>query len=282
MINAYPLEFRVPLPIIGPLTVTGFGIVMMLTFLMGGWILDRELRRLRFNTEYAGDMIFAAVIGGIIGAKLWFVVLNGGSLFDRSGLVWYGGFFGGTLAVILNGWRRRVPVRWTAQLVAPVLAGGYALGRVGCFLVGDDYGGPTSLPWGVRFPDGSPPSTAANLRFFHVQVPDSVAANTVMAVHPTQLYEVLIMLVVFAVLWRWRTRTRGTGWILGAYLVFAGVERFFVEMLRAKDDRLLGAFTVAQVASITIILVGTILVARWSPTPVMDPGSWLGDNKTRA
>ena len=277
MINAYPLEFH-----IGKFPITGFGIVMMLTFLMGGWILDRELRRLRFNTEYAGDMIFAAVIGGIIGAKLWFVVLNGGSLFDRSGLVWYGGFFGGTLAVILNGWRRRVPVRWTAQLVAPVLAGGYALGRVGCFLVGDDYGGPTSLPWGVRFPMGSPPSTAENLRLFHVQVPDSVAADTVMAVHPTQLYEVLIMLVVFALLWRWRTKARGTGWLFGAYLIFAGIERFFIEILRAKDDRLFGTFTVAQVASITIILVGTALVARLSPMPVIDPGSWLGDNKTRA
>ena len=277
MINAYPLEFHV-----GNFPITGFGIVMMLTFLMGGWILDRELRRLKFNTEYAGDMIFAAVIGGIVGAKLWFVVLNGGPLLARSGLVWYGGFFGGTLAVILNGWRRRVPVRWTAQLVAPVLAAGYALGRVGCFLVGDDYGGPTSLPWGVRFPMGSPPSTAENLRLFHVQVADSVAQNTVMAVHPTQLYEVLIMLVVFAVLWRWRTALRGTGWLFGAYLIFAGIERFFVEILRAKDDRLLGTFTVAQVASITIVLVGTALVARLSPMPVIAPGPWLGDNKTRA
>lgn len=278
MINAYPLEFHLG----SSFTITGFGIVMMLTFLMGGWILDRELRRLNFNTEYAGDMIFVAVIGGIVGAKLWFVVLNGGPLFDRSGLVWYGGFFGGTLAVILNGWRRRVPVRWTAQLVAPVLAGGYALGRVGCFLVGDDYGGPTSMPWGVRFPMGSPPSTAENLRLFHVQVADSVAPNTVMAVHPTQLYETLIMLVVFALLWRWRTMSRGTGWLFGAYLIFAGVERFFIEILRAKDDRLFGAFTVAQVASITIILVGTALVARLSPAPAIDPGPWLRDNKTRA
>jgi phosphatidylglycerol:prolipoprotein diacylglycerol transferase len=277
VINAYPLEFH-----LGPLLVTGFGIVMMLTFLMGGWILDRELRRLQFNTEYAGDMIFAAVIGGIVGAKLWYVVLNGGSLFDRSGLVWYGGFFGGTLAVILNGWRRRVPVRWTAQLVAPVLAGGYALGRVGCFVVGDDYGGPTSLPWGVKFPMGSPPSTAENLRLFHVQVADSIAPNTVLAVHPTQLYEVLIMLIVFAVLWRWRTSPRGTGWLFGAYLVLAGIERFFVEILRAKDDRLIGAFTVAQVASIAIVLVGMTLVTHWSPTPTIDPGPWLRDNKTRA
>ncbi len=277
MITAYPLEFH-----IGEFTITGFGIVMMLTFLMGGWILDRELRRLRFNAEYAGDMIFAAVIGGIIGAKLWFVVLNGGSLFDRSGLVWYGGFFGGTLAVVLNGWRRRVPIRWTAQLVAPVLAGGYALGRVGCFVVGDDYGGPTSLPWGVKFPMGSPPSTAANLRLFHVQVADSIAPGTVLAVHPTQLYEVALMLIVFAILWRWRTSPRGTGWLFGAYLVFAGLERFFVEILRAKDDRLIGTFTLAQVASITIVLVGMMLVTRWSATPQVDPGPWLRDNKTRA
>lgn len=272
MITAYPLVFTIP----GiNIDITGFGIMMALAFLMAGWILDRELRRLHFNTEYAGDLIFGAVVGGIIGAKLWFVVLNGGGLFDRSGLVWYGGFFGGTLGVILNGWRRRVPIRWTAHLAGVVLPAAYAIGRVGCFVVGDDYGGPTSLPWGVRFPLGSPPSTAGNLRMFHVQIPDSVTANTVMAVHPTQLYETFAMLIVFAVLWRWRSKARGTGWLFGAYLAFAGVERFCVEILRAKDDRLLGTFTIAQLTSVAIVVVGVLLVKVWSPQPAVAPGPWL-------
>ncbi len=273
MITAYPLVFTIP---VINVDITGFGIMMALAFLMAGWILDRELRHLHFNTEYAGDLIFGAVVGGIVGAKLWFVVLNGGGLFSRSGLVWYGGFFGGALGVILNGWRRRVPIRWTAHLAALVLPAAYAIGRVGCFVVGDDYGGPTSLPWGVRFPLGSPPSTAENLRLFHVQIPDSVAANTVMAVHPTQLYETFSMLIVFAILWRWRSKPRGTGWLFGAYLAFAGVERFCVEILRAKDDRLLGAFTVAQLTSVAIAVVGIALVRIWSPQRAVAPGPWLG------
>jgi phosphatidylglycerol---prolipoprotein diacylglyceryl transferase len=270
VIKAYPFIIHTSL-----FDITGFGILMMLAFLMAGWILDRELRRLHFNTEYAGDLIFGAVFGGIVGAKLWFVVLNGGSLFDRSGLVWYGGFFGGTLGVMINGWRRHVPVRWTAHLAGVVLPAAYAIGRIGCFVVGDDYGGPTTLPWGVAFPKGSPPSTAENLRLFHVQIPEAVRPETLMAVHPTQLYESLIMLGIFALLWRWRSKARGTGWLFGAYLVFAGIERFFIEILRAKDDRLFGAFTVAQVTSIGIVIVGAALIVLWSRTPAVEPGTWL-------
>ncbi len=142
--TTYPLVFN-----IGPLEITGYGLMMMVGFLTGGWAIQRELRRRGLNEEYASDIVVAAVIGGIIGAKLWYVVLtqDPGALVSRSGLVWYGGFIGGTAAVCLNGLRKRVPTRITCDLVAPALAVGYALGRVGCFLVQDDYGIPTSLPW---------------------------------------------------------------------------------------------------------------------------------------
>src|SRR3954453_24192897 len=105
-------------------------------------------------------MLVGAVLGGIIGAKLWYVALKGdpGALFSRGGLVWYGGFIGGALGVILNGWRLRVPIRWTMQLAAPALAAAYAVGRLGCFRVNDDYGWPTDLPWGFNCSNGSPPS----------------------------------------------------------------------------------------------------------------------------
>src|SRR5438128_4210996 len=165
----YPLVFR-----LGPLTVTGYGLMMMAAFLLGGWAMQKELRRRGMSEEYAADVVVAAVIGGIIGAKVWYAVLTRdvAALLSRGGMVWYGGFLGGVAAVALNSWRRRVPTRFTMELTAPVLALGYAIGRVGCFLVEDDYGMPTTLPWGLRFPNGLPPTTAGNLKqLFGANVP---------------------------------------------------------------------------------------------------------------
>lgn len=273
MIIAYPLNLH-----IGSFEITGYGIMMMLAFLVGGWLADRELKRRGFASDYAGDMLLAAVIGGVIGAKLWYVGLHGAeTLFSRAGLVWYGGFVGGTLAVILNGWRRGVPLRWTGQIIAPSLAAAYAIGRVGCYLVGDDYGRPTTAWFGVAFPQGIPPTTAGVMRseFRGVPIPDGVAADTLLAVHPTQLYEVAIMLVAFTFLWRWRTRPLGTGWLLGAYLVWAGAERFVVEFFRAKDDRFFGPLTLAQVFSLALVILGIGMIAKWRGAAPVPPGSWL-------
>ena len=273
MTTVYPLVFR-----IGTFEVTGFGIMMMLGFITGGWLVALEIRRRGWNEDYGADMIVAAVVGGVVGAKLWYVALTGdpGALFSRGGLVWYGGFLGGVIAVILNGWRRRVPIRITMHLAAPALAAAYAVGRVGCFVVGDDYGRPTTLPWAVKFPQGLPPSTAGNLAaLFRVAVPADVAPNTVLAVHPTQLYEVMIMMAVFMVLWRWRLSDRPLGWLFGAYLMSAGAERFLVEILRAKDDRILGFFTLAQATSVLVVVTGLVLVTRLAGASNPAPGEYL-------
>ncbi len=267
---------------LGPIEVTGYGLMMMVAFLVGGWIIGLELRRRRLSEDYAADMIAAAVIGGIVGAKLWYVVINQdpGALFSRGGLVWYGGFIGGAGAVLLNGWRLGVPMRWTMQLAALALPAAYALGRVGCFLVNDDYGRPTDVAWAMRFPRGLPPSTAGNMEtLFGIPVPAGIDPGTVLAVHPTQLYETVIMLAAFAVLWRLRTRDFPIGWIFGLYLVFAGVERFFIEILRAKDDRFLGPFTVAQVTSVILVIIGGALLVRWHTGPSPVPGSYLESGK---
>jgi phosphatidylglycerol:prolipoprotein diacylglycerol transferase len=275
--TVYPFIIR-----LGPLEITGYGIMMMVAFLMGGWLIGLELRRRGLADDYAADMIAAAVIGGIVGAKLWYVAVNGDldALFSRGGLVWYGGFIGGAGAVMLNGWRLGVPLRWTMQLAAPALAAAYALGRVGCFLVNDDYGRPTDLAWGMRFPRGLPPSTAGNMEtLFGIPVPAGTDPGTVLAVHPTQLYEVAIMLAVFAVLWRLRTSGFPIGWIFGLYLVFAGVERFLIEILRAKDDRFLGPFTLAQLTSVILIAIGGALLLKWRQGPNPAPGSYLESGK---
>jgi phosphatidylglycerol:prolipoprotein diacylglycerol transferase len=263
---------------LGPLEVTGYGLMLMVAFLMGGWLIARQLRESQLREDYAADIVAAAVIGGIIGAKLWYVALtrDSGALFSRGGLVWYGGFIGGAVAVMLNGWRLKVPLRWTMQLAAPALAAAYALGRVGCFLVNDDYGRPTDLPWGMRFPEGLPASTAGNLhQLFGVAVPPGTDPSTVLAVHPTQLYEVAAMLIAFAVLWALRKRGYPVGWLFGLYLVLAGIERFLVEIVRAKDDRFLGPFTLAQLTSVIIVAIGLLLLTMWRRRSDPNPGAYL-------
>lgn len=269
--NIYPLVFR-----LGPLEITGYGIMMMVGFLMGGWLIALELRRRGLYEEYAADITVAAVVGGIIGAKLWYWVLNGGSLFSRGGLVWYGGFLGGFLAVMINGWRLKVPIRWTFQLCAPALAAAYALGRIGCFIVNDDYGRPSNLPWAVKFPQGLPPTTAENMQQqFGISLPPGTDPATVLAVHPTQLYEAVLMLAAFALLWRLRLKAKPIGWLFGVYLLLAGAERFVIEILRAKDDRFFGIFTLAQLVSIVLIAGGGIMLARMQGAEDIGPGPYL-------
>jgi phosphatidylglycerol:prolipoprotein diacylglycerol transferase len=256
--TVYPLSFH-----IGPLEITGFGIMVMMGFVLAGWTMQTRLRELNLYDQYAWDVIMAGVIGGLIGAKLWYVALYGdpSRLLSRGGLVWYGGLIGGALAVTLNGARLKIPFRFSMDLVAPALAMGYAIGRVGCFLVQDDYGRPTSLPWALRFPDGLPPSTAGNLAAWNVPVPAGVTPQDVLAVHPTQLYETIAMLGVFWLLWRLRHHGRGSGWLFGLYLMLAGTERFLIEFLRAKDDRFFNGFTLAQLTSLAVVASGVLVVS---------------------
>ena len=255
--TVYPLVIH-----LGPFTITGFGIMMMLAFVFAGWAIQLELRRRGLNEEYAADIVIGAVLGGIAGAKIWYALLTGEGLFSRGGFVWYGGFVGGVLGVVFNSWRRRVPIAFTADVVAPALTLGYAIGRVGCLLVGDDYGAPTSLPWAVKFPFGLPATTVGNLVQLHVRFPPGMDPAQIVAVHPTQVYETALMLLVTAWLWRHRDHTRGTGWLFGCYLVLAGIERFTIEFLRAKDDRLLHGFTIAQAMSVGLVIVGSFLVSK--------------------
>lgn len=262
----HPVLFKV-----GGLVVTSFGLMMALAFLTGGWLLSRELRRKGEDPEIAWDLVMYAAFGGIIGAKLYYMVLHWpetaadpmGAILSRSGLVWYGGFI---LAALLVTWRvsrLHLAVPKIADAAAPALALAYGVGRIGCFLVGDDYGAPSNLPWAVAFPQGAPPSTAGNLRrYFGVSIPDSIPDATVLSVHPTQLYEVLMAVIIFAILWRLRTRLARPGLLFATYLGLAGAERFIVEIFRAKDDRFLGPLTVAQTISILLIVAAT-LIYRW-------------------
>jgi phosphatidylglycerol---prolipoprotein diacylglyceryl transferase len=265
----HPLSYTV-----GPLTFTGFGIAVLMAFVVAQLVAQRELTRRGHDPEPVSDMIFAAVIGGLLGAKLYYVIVLGNwdALFTRGGFVFWGGLIGGTLAVMLVIWKKKVPMLRIFDVGGPAIAAAYAVGRTGCWAVGDDYGRPWPGGWlAVEFPDGAPPSTVNYLsRDFGIRFPPGTDPATVVAVYPTQLLEVVLGLVMFAILWRLRDHKHAEGWLFGVYCVLAGVERFLVEFLRAKDDRFLlgGVLSTAQVIAIVFTIGGILWMWwRWDVTP---------------
>jgi phosphatidylglycerol:prolipoprotein diacylglycerol transferase len=199
--------------------------------------------------------MFCAGIGGLVGSRLDFILENYddvkddllGNLFSGSGLVWYGGAIGGTIAVLIWAHYRGMLNLGLLDLCAPALALGYAVGRIGCQLSGDgDYGIPWDGPWAMAYPNGTVPTDAA--------------------VHPTPIYETLAMGFIAYALWRLRDTFR-PGLLFALYLTLAGTERFLVEFLRRNDDVALG-LTQAQLFSVAMIIGGVawmIVVARRGP-----------------
>ncbi len=271
----YPILFRLPhwLPLLGGQPITSFGVMMLLAFLTAAYVTRAEMRRMDEDPEKAWDLVFMAVVGGIVGAKTYYILLNyprlmtdpTGLIFSRGGLVWYGGFLLATVLVIWEIRRQKLPLPKMADAVAPALAISYAVGRMGCFLVGDDYGRPTGSWIGIRFPNGSPPSTVANIqRDFGITVDPELIHKygQVVPVYPTQLMEIALSSLIFLFLWRIRRHRHGRGWLFMVWLILAGTERFLVEFLRAKDDRFFGIFTLAQMISLAVIATGIVGALR--------------------
>jgi phosphatidylglycerol:prolipoprotein diacylglycerol transferase len=230
-----PVLFR-----IGSFEITSFGAMVALGALAGLWVFRRELGRAGLP-DAALDAAVYGLVGGLLGAKLLYVFehLDEGSFFslflDRGGMSWFGGFVGGLLAGYATIRVKRWPVVAVLAAATPALAVGQMLGRIGCFLVGDDYGSPTSLPWGVAFPRGLPPTTER--------------------VHPTQLYEAIFLAVLAWVLIRWRRKGIGDRTVLGRYLVIAGAFRFLLEFVRV-NTRVVGPVTVAHFFALSVVLLG--------------------------
>src|SRR5438132_893446 len=211
---------------VGNFEITTFGLMMFIAFIVGGWVLTRQYRWYGLSEDLASSMVMVGAIGGIVGAKIYYAILfrDWHLLFDRAGLVWYGGLIGGVTAASWLIWRRRVDYFSTADATVPALALGYGLGRIGCFLVGDDYGRPTNSWVGIAFPKGSPPTTAEELRHFGVAVDPNVAPDTILRVHPTQLYESASALVMFFILMRASRAAHPNGRVFGLFLILMGVE----------------------------------------------------------
>ena len=261
----YPILFE-----IGGLQITSFGVMMFLSFLGGAWALSRELKQRGFDPELAWDFLLWIALGGILGAKLYYNALHWedlkadplGELTNRAGLVWYGGLIGGILAYYWQTKRRKLPLASMFDATAAPLFFAYAIGRMGCFLVGDDYGLPTDSAVGIAFPEGAPPSTAGYLRTVGADIPASVPDSTVMAVHPTQLYEVAAGLFLFFVMLRISKKNLLPGRMFALFLAFYGVERFLVEFVRAKSDRLLLGLSTSQLASLLLLGIAAYIWTR--------------------
>lgn len=228
---------------VGPVELQTFGICFAVGFLAAGAVLSRRLGELGKPVDWAYEIIFAGLIGGVVGSRLDYIVENYdkvsddliGGLFSGSGLVWFGGVVGGAAGVLLWAWRRGWLGLPMLDVVAPALALGYAIGRIGCQLSGDgDYGVASDLPWGMAYPEGT--------------------VSTTEEVHPTPVYETAAMGLVALILWNLRDRFR-PGVLFALYLVLAGVERLLVEFIR-RNDEVLAGLTLPQLVSVAMITAG--------------------------
>jgi phosphatidylglycerol---prolipoprotein diacylglyceryl transferase len=261
---------------LGPLTLTGFGVAVLLAFLIAQVVSERELARRGRDVEAAsvGDVLFAALVGTMIGAKLYYVVVVShqiSDLWSRGGFVFWGGFIGSVILCALTIRHKKLSFVRFADVAGIAIAAGYAVGRTGCWAVGDDYGKPYSGPLAVMFPDGAPPTTVREMAAaFHVNFPPGTDPNQVVSVYPTQLLEVLLGFIMFAILWRMRDHEHAEGWLFGVWCILAGIERFVVEFFRAKDDRfpLFGGLSTAQVIALGVVVAGLAVMAwRREPGP---------------
>ena len=210
---------------IGDFSVSTFGVMLATAFLVGTWITARRMAEAGLDPEKATVILIYVMAGGIAGSKLYFAVdvsLREGIpfmslLFARDGITWYGGLILATAVGAIGCRRNGIPIKTFADYTSVAGAVGQAIGRVGCFLVGDDYGAPTDLPWGVTFPRGAPP--------------------TLEPVHPTQLYEIAWLLCVAALLWK---RRHGSPFLFGEYIALNGLGRMVIEIWRVNPKMALG------------------------------------------
>ena len=243
----YPYLFE-----IGPFTIASFGTMVALGFLSALLVLKKELVRKGIDGDLAGSIITASMLGGLAGAKLYFILFETpphtsweqtfGAVFSGGGLTWYGGFIAAAAVTCWIIRRRGAPFLQVADSMGPALALGYAIGRIGCQLAGDgDYGVPSSLPWAMAYPDGVVP--------------------TLEKVHPAPVYETLTGLGIFALLWSTRERLTIPGLSFCLYLVLAGVARFLVEFIRI-NPKVLWGLTDAQLLSFVMVVAGVAGGAR--------------------
>jgi len=246
---------------IGPITVYSFGVMLALAFLAAGHVVGRELERKGLDPELASSMVLWAAVGGLAGSRLlsvvddWrgFVADPLSFIFTGAGFVFYGGLLGGFITVTILIWRRGLPWLRVVDCIAPGLAIGQAIGRIGCLLAGDgDWGSPSTLPWAMRYPNA--------IIGWDAWVRENGLPIDV-RVHPAPIYETLGYTAVFLVLWSLRRTRHPDGFILWWYLLLSAVVRFLVEFVRINPPIAWG-LTEAQLISLALIVVASVQIWR--------------------
>jgi phosphatidylglycerol---prolipoprotein diacylglyceryl transferase len=240
---------------IGPIPVYSFGAFMALAAIASALVIQSELKRNGYNPEIASTIVFGAAVGGLAGARLLFIIESWHDfirapmsyLFTGAGFTWYGGFIGGTLAVSWIVSKNKIPWRRAADIVAPALAAGYGIGRIGCHMAGDgDWGVVTNVPWGVAYTNAIigwvDPSTG-------IPYPPGVR------VHPTPIYELIESAIIFVILWTLRKKNYAPGSMFWLYLVLAGSARALVEIWRINPAIALG-MSEAQCFGVAVVIIG--------------------------
>jgi phosphatidylglycerol---prolipoprotein diacylglyceryl transferase len=232
------------------ISIKTFGVVFALGFIACGALVHRRLRELGRPVDWSYEITFAALVGGVVGARGYYLIQNYdtvkhnllGSAFSGSGLVWYGGAIGGAIAVVgWMLWRHAFNLKML-DMSAIALALGYAIGRIGCQVSGDgDYGIRSHLPWAMGYPHGTVPT------------PPGVT------VQPTPIYETVALCLVAYLLWQLRDRVR-PGVVFALYLVLSGLERLLVEFIR-RNHEVFAGLTAPQLESIVLCLVGAAWLA---------------------
>jgi phosphatidylglycerol:prolipoprotein diacylglycerol transferase len=228
---------------------------MALAAVAAAWVVQAELKRNGYNPELASTMVFAAAIGGLVGARILFIVEDWSNflrsplsyIFTGAGFTWYGGFLGGVLGVTWVVLKNKIPWLKAADIAAPALAVGYGIGRLGCHVAGDgDWGTVTTVPWGVAYTNAIigwvDPSTG-------IPYPPGVR------VHPTPIYEFLESAIIFGILWSLRKKEYAPGTMFWLYLALSGLARLVVEFWRLNPVFALG-LTEAQWFGVLMIFVG--------------------------
>src|ERR1700675_4054557 len=274
----------IPFLHIGPITIPTFGLMVATALLVSAYVLQADFNRRRAQLErlpgYKGQrdegflIIGVAGIAGLVGARLYHVLDRPNEffadpwnlLFSRFGFAWFGGFLGGFIALVIMARRLKIPLLLFLDICSPAACVGYAIGRIGCLLSGDgDYGIPTSLPWGMRFPNGVVPTSGVWDPIGHSGVCNKYGLPENCGVHPTPLYEFFIWLGIAAFLWHMVTKSlrgpKAPGEIFANYLILTGVARFLIEFIRINPRSFFGLSN-AQAASLGSILAGAVLLWR--------------------
>ena len=263
------------------LAIYSFGLMLVIAFYSCYFFLNSELKTLGYDEKLSSDIIFWAALGGILGAKIYYLLENIDRVFDSpdpismvfsgAGLVFLGGLMGSIISVSLVIKKNGVPWLTFANIIGPLIFLGYAIGRLGCFLVGDDYGIPSKLPWAMSFPNGIPPTTKNIFSDLYPWIDTSGFAPGLITVHPTQLYEAVVCFLLFLLMWKYRKSPLIKDKLFYIYIFLAGLERFLIEFLRTNQKYVLEIFSGAQLISILMIILGFYFI-KYSTTNA-GPGS---------